>query len=70
MVEMEKRGMGIACVPREYIINELKSGELIELNVTPQFPVRATGVIINKSIEQSFAVSEFLKLLNKYEKVK
>jgi len=69
MVKMAKRGLGIACIPREYIKDELESGELFELNVTPLFPIRANGVIVNKDRNFSFAVCEFLKLLNKYEKV-
>lgn len=69
IVEMAKRGMGVACVPREYISEELKSGELTELNVTPAFPDRMMGVVVNKDKNYSYALSEFLKLLNKYEKV-
>ena len=67
MISMAKSGLGIACIPREYIQSELESGELVELNVTPQFPVRAIGVVVNKKRDYSFALSEFLKLLNKYE---
>ncbi len=67
MVSMAKSGLGIACIPREYIQSELASGELVELNVTPKFPLRALGVIVNKKRDYSFALSEFLKLLNKYE---
>lgn len=68
MVEMSKRGMGIACVPREYIKEELSAGTLTELNVSPAFPARMTSVAVNKDKVYSFALSEFLKLLNKYEK--
>lgn len=67
MIELAKNGFGIACVPREYVANELKNGELYELNVSPGFPVKATGVIVNKDRSYSFAVAEFLELLNKYE---
>lgn len=67
MIALAKEGFGIACVPREYVINELENRELFELNVTPAFPVRATGVIVNKDKNYSFSVAEFLKLLNKYE---
>ncbi len=67
MISMAKSGLGIACIPREYIQSELESGELTELNVTPQFPIRAIGVVVNKKRDYSFALSEFLKLLNKYE---
>lgn len=67
MIELAKKGLGIACVPKEYVVDELESGELFQLNVTPFLPVRATGVIVNKEKNYSFAVAEFLKLLNKYE---
>ncbi|MBQ3571393.1 MAG: LysR family transcriptional regulator [Clostridia bacterium] len=67
MIALAKEGFGIACVPKEYVVHELNNKELFELNVTPNFPVRATGVIVNKEKNYSFAVAEFLKLLNKYE---
>ena len=70
MIKMAKRGLGIACIPREYVKDELACGELVELNTTPLLPVRANGVIVNKERNFSFAVSEFLKLLNKYENEK
>ncbi len=69
IVEMAKRGMGIACVPREYIVDEIAAGVLTELNVTPVFPERMTGVVVNKEKNYSYALSEFLKLLNKYEHI-
>ncbi len=67
MLELTKRGFGIACIPHEYILNELENGELLQLNVAPVLPRFATGVIVNKDKNYSFAVAEFLKLLNKYE---
>ena len=68
IVAMAKKGMGIACVSREYISEEIEKGELTELNVTPAMPARLTGVIVNKDRNYSFALAEFLKLLNKYER--
>lgn len=65
LVAMAKQGFGIACVPREYVEDELKSGALTEINVSPQLPVRAIGVISGKNETLSFAVKEFLKILNK-----
>lgn len=69
IVEMAKRGMGIACVPREYIEDEIAAGTLTELNVSPAFPNRMTGVVVNKEKNYSYALSQFLKLLNKYENI-
>ncbi len=65
LVAMAKKGFGIACVPREYVEDELSLGDLTEINVTPQLPVRAIGVITSKTEAISFAVKEFLKILNK-----
>lgn len=66
-VQMAKNGLGVACVSREFVKDELEKGELFELDVIPELPVRATGVIINKGKETTFALNEFMNLLNKYE---
>lgn len=60
-------GLGIACVPREYVADEIERGKLTVLNVTPSLPVRAIGVVTNKQKTYGFAVNEFLKILNTYE---
>lgn len=39
-VSMAKNGMGITCVSREFVKEELKKGELFELDVTPALPIR------------------------------
>ncbi len=62
-VQMAKNGLGIACVSREFVEEELKLGELFEVKVTPQIPVRGIGVILKKGKEKTFALNEFLKML-------
>ena len=65
LVEMAKNGLGIACVPRRYILDELEKGELHEIKVSPTMPLRATGVIIKGEVdEHSFAVKEFIRILD------
>lgn len=65
LIEMAKNGLGIACVPRRYVLDELSKKELREVKVTPSLPLRATGVIIRGEIEEhSFAVKEFIKVLD------
>ncbi len=65
LIEMAKNGLGIACVPRRYVLDELAKKELREVKVTPSLPLRATGVIIKGEIEEhSFAVKEFIKVLD------
>jgi DNA-binding transcriptional LysR family regulator len=63
-VEMAKSGLGITCVSREFVKEELKSGKLFELDVQPALPVRAIGVILPKDKELNYGLSSFLKLLN------
>lgn len=66
-VQMAKSGLGITCVPREYVKDELERGELFEIDAQPSLPVRAIGVILSKDKEITFALGEFLNLLNKYD---
>lgn len=65
LIEMAKNGLGIACVPRRYILDPLAKKELFELKVTPTLPLRATGVILSKDISaHSFAIKEFVRMLD------
>ncbi len=65
LVEMAKNGMGIACVPRRFILDPLEKHELFEIKVAPALPLRAIGVIVNKDASShTFAVKEFLRLLD------
>ena len=68
-VEMAKGGLGIACVPREYIKDELEKGQLFELNVTPKIPTRSIGVILNSEREVAGELAEFLKIIKKLNNV-
>ena len=67
LTSLAVNGLGIACVPQEYVLNEIESGKLKVLSVTPSLPTRAIGVVINKQKTYGFAVNEFLKILNTYE---
>ena len=68
MAEIAKIGMGIACVPREFVKKELEEGSLKEIKTTPSLPTRAIGVAVPKSDNMTFAVKEFINLvLNKGE---
>lgn len=65
LVEMAKNGLGIACVPRRYVFDDLEKGFLHEIKVVPTLPLRATGVIIKGEVdEHSFAVREFIRILD------
>lgn len=63
MTKLAVNGVGIACVPREFIKSELQSGALFEINVSPSLPPRAIGLVLPSFKEQTFAVKEFIKIL-------
>jgi DNA-binding transcriptional LysR family regulator len=64
MVKLAIKGMGIGCVPREYVKKEIESGELFEVDVTPSLPVRGVGIALPKNVPVPFALREFISLFN------
>jgi len=65
MTELAKNGIGIACIPREFVKHELENGTLKEIKTNPSLPLRAIGLALPKHENMIFAVKEFVKLLNK-----
>lgn len=64
MIKLAIKGMGIGCLPREYVQKELESGELFELSIAPQLPVRGVGIALPKNSQLSFAMKKFITLFN------
>ena len=67
MLQLAKNGVGIACIPREYVRRELKEGSLFEIRTEPMLPARAVGIAFPKDRTPSFAVREFFKLFDAEE---
>lgn len=65
MLKLVVKGMGVGCIPREYCKEYLESGELFELNVAPALPVRGVGIAIAKQVPLSFAMKEFIAMLDR-----
>lgn len=65
MKQLVADGMGIGCVPREYIRNKLEAGLLFELSVTPTLPTRSVGMALPRNANMSFALRAFIDLLRK-----
>jgi DNA-binding transcriptional LysR family regulator len=63
MVELAKNGIGIACIPREFVKHELEEGTLKEIKTNPALPTRAIGLALPKDGSLTFAVKEFIKLI-------
>lgn len=64
MTELAKTGIGIACIPREFVKKELEENTLFEIKTTPTLPSRAIGLVLPKNESMTFAVKEFIKLVN------
>ena len=64
MTELAKTGIGIACIPREFVRKEIEDKKLFEIKTTPSLPSRAIGLVLPKSEGMTFAVKEFIKLVN------
>jgi DNA-binding transcriptional LysR family regulator len=65
MTELAKTGIGIACIPREFVKKELEVDKtLIEIKTTPALPSRAIGLALPKNEGMTFAVKEFINPLN------
>lgn len=66
MCMLAKNGIGIACIPREFVSHELNEEKsLIEIKTNPSLPTRAIGLALPKDKNLTFAVKEFIKLLSK-----
>lgn len=63
MVEFAKNGLGIACIPREFVKKELADGTLKEIKTDPALPSRAIGLALPKNESMTFAVREFIGLI-------
>ena len=65
MIRLAQNGVGIACVPREYVRRELNEKSLFEIKTEPALPARSIGVAFPKNQPISYATKEFFKLFNK-----
>ena len=68
MIQLAKNGVGIACVPKEYVKRELSEDKsLYEIKTDPPLPARAVGIAFPKNQQISYAVKEFFKMFNAEE---
>jgi DNA-binding transcriptional LysR family regulator len=65
IIEFAKAGLGIGCVPREFVRRELKSGALKEIETSPALPVRGIGLITLSSVSVNHIVREFIDSINR-----
>lgn len=65
MKQLVTFGMGIGCIPREYIKKRLAEGLLIELNVEPALPIRSIGMATPKAGNAQYALRAFINLFKR-----
>ena len=65
VVEFAKIGLGIGCVTKEYIKEELKNRALYELDVYPKIPPRYIGIAISKNHIPSFSTKKLIEIIIK-----
>ncbi len=60
MTRLVQKGMGIGCIPREYVKKELEEGSLFEVKTEPALPTRSVGIALPKNTVLSYALKIFL----------
>lgn len=63
MIGLAKMGIGVACVPLEYVKKELESGELKMVKTEPELPARSLGIVTLKDEVMTFAAREFINIM-------
>ena len=63
LIEFAKIGIGVACVIKEFVQDELNSGMLKQLHMVPELKPRKIGLVLKKNIPLSIASTTFIDLL-------
>ncbi|RJX38068.1 LysR family transcriptional regulator [Paenibacillus pinisoli] len=63
LVQFAQRGFGLTFIVRDYVMEELADGRLIEIPLNPPLPERAIGIATLKGVPLSAASKSFLQRL-------
>lgn len=63
LVQFARRGLGISCVVRNFAENDIKDGNLFELEFDHILPTRQIGIIKLKNTPLSAAAMKFIELI-------
>ncbi|MEF2878115.1 MAG: LysR family transcriptional regulator [Blautia sp.] len=61
LIEFAKTGLGVACVIRQFVENELKDGTLVNIPLEAPLHKREIGFAYLENIQQTSAVKEFIQ---------
>ncbi len=65
MKKLTTRGMGIGCIPREYVRTGLYDKKnIFEIKTNPQLPTRGVGIAVPKNMPTSYALRKFIAMIN------
>lgn len=63
IAQFAKIGLGIGCVIENFIIDELKNGDLFKLNIVEEIPSKKVAVATLKDIHMSTPTKTFVDML-------
>nr|WP_275983985.1 LysR family transcriptional regulator [Paenibacillus hamazuiensis] len=63
LVQFAKIGLGLACVTREFVREELDRGDVIEIPLTEPLPERRIGIVTLKEVPLSVAAKRMMSRL-------
>lgn len=66
LIEFSKIGLGVACVIRNFVTNDLNSGALIEIPLEVPIPKREVVFACNTHMKHSKSMESFLKFYDQY----
>lgn len=58
-----KIGMGISCVVKNFIIEDIKNDDLFEIKLSKPIPERNIGIVRLKNVPMSIAANRFIELI-------
>lgn len=67
LIEMSKISLGVGCVIRDFVRNELKTGTLIEIPLGIPIHKREIGFAYNKDVKISKSLKHFIDFYQQYE---
>ncbi|WP_079908586.1 LysR family transcriptional regulator [Paenibacillus sp. 32352] len=62
LIQFAKAGLGISCVTKQFVSDELASGELFPVLLEPEIPPRHIGIVTLKDVPLSIAATTMLDL--------
>lgn len=66
VLQFAKINLGISCVVREFVLEDLQKGEIYEIKLEEEIPKRSIGIVYLKDMQISYAAKKFVESINRY----